>query len=155
MKTAYLQPGQLHVSTEPTVISTVLGSCVAVCLWDPDRRIGGANHYLLPEGSSEPKSPLRYAASAVEDLIRRVVAMGAPEAGLRAKVFGGASIIEALRRAAAPLGSRNVEVGLRVLREHGIPVTSSHTGGERGMKLDFHTDTGEAWVKHYEHQPRN
>src|SRR5205814_10110548 len=62
---AYLQPGQLHVSAEPTVISTVLGSCVAVCLWDAERSIGGANHYLLPDGAPNAKAPLRYAASAV------------------------------------------------------------------------------------------
>lgn len=144
--TTYLPPGQIHVGVEPTVISTVLGSCVAVCLWDSARRIGGVNHYLLPKGAASNGAQLRYAVPAVESLIKKLLAIGGRPTDLRAKVFGGASII-AGPRTGPTLGAQNVEAGLRFLEELGIPVTASHTGGDRGMKLEFHTDTGEAWVK--------
>lgn len=143
---AYLQPGQMHVTNQPTVVSTVLGSCVAVCLWDAGAGVGGVNHYLLPDGVSEKTAPLRYAGPAIEGLIRRVIALGADARRLEAKVFGGASVISSIRQD-TPLGLRNVATGLNVLKSHGIPVTASKTGGDRGMKVEFHTDSGEARVK--------
>src|SRR5262249_44811038 len=80
-----LAPGRLFVSATPAQVSTILGSCVSVCLWDPEARAGGINHFLLPEGV--PASP-RFGQSAVPLLIQGVLDLGARRTRLRAKVFG-------------------------------------------------------------------
>ncbi|PYQ18463.1 MAG: hypothetical protein DMF79_14935 [Acidobacteria bacterium] len=102
----YLAPGRLYASAEAVQVTTILGSCVSVCLWDAQQRVGGINHFLLPEGV--PPSP-RFGASATSLLIEEVLALGARRSRLRAKVFGGACVLEAFRKS-HPLGMRNVEV---------------------------------------------
>ena len=70
----FLLPGQLHVAIEPTTISTILGSCVAICLWDMKKRIGGMNHYLLPEGDASTANRLRYGNIANPELLQQMLA---------------------------------------------------------------------------------
>jgi chemotaxis protein CheD len=140
----YLHPGQIHVSAEPTSIVTVLGSCVAVCLFDSQHGVGGMNHFLLPHPTSR-EAPARFGAVATSQLLREVLARGALRANLRAKVFGGGSAIAALRN--RNLGAENVEQALRALDEEGVMVAERDVGGSRGRKLVFHTDVGTAWVR--------
>lgn len=140
----YLAPGRLHASTEPEQVTTILGSCVAVCVWDPDLRVGGINHFLLPEGV--PSSP-RFGDSAVRLLVERVLELGARRSRLRAKIFGGACVLEAFRNDSHPLGARNVEVARERLRAEQIPVVGEDVGGDLGRKLVFDVQTGSAWVR--------
>jgi chemotaxis protein CheD len=140
----YLAPGRLHATAEPVQVTTILGSCVAVCLWDPDRRVGGINHFLLPEGVP-PSS--RFGDSAVRMLVESVLALGASRTRLRAKIFGGACVLEAFRHDTHPLGARNVEVARERLRAEQIPVVGEDVGGDLGRKLVFDVQTGCAWVR--------
>jgi chemotaxis protein CheD len=144
--TAYLLPGQVHAASEPTAITTVLGSCVSVCLFDPEARVGGMNHYLLPQQLERERNP-RFGNVAVELLINDVVAKGGRRGNLRAKVFGGASVLELTRPGHRPLGEENVRLALRLLDSHAIPVIDGDVGGHRGRKLVFHTDEGTAWMR--------
>jgi chemotaxis protein CheD len=141
----YLHPGQLHAAAEPTEVTTVLGSCVAVCLWDPEARIGGVNHYTLPAplGGSAP-SP-RFGEAAIEMLVQQVVALGGRGHHLQAKVCGGGNAFG--KAGGLSLGQKNVDVARERLAAHGIAVVAVHVGGTRGRKLIFQTDTGIAWVK--------
>lgn len=139
----YLHPGQLLFATDPTVVSTVLGSCVSVCLYDEDHKAGGVNHFLLPGGPAGNESP-RFGESANAMLLARFREIGVQVSRLRAKVFGGASMGGS---SAGDLASRNVEVALAFLRTHGIPLVSQDTGGERGRKLIFRTCDATAWVR--------
>lgn len=142
----YLHPGALAVAAEPSAVTTILGSCVSVCLFDPVLRVGGANHYLLPDhGAAAPST--RFAGEALRELLARVLALGADRRRLQAKVFGGACVVEAFRRSAGHLGTRNVEAALRFLETERIPVMAEDTGGERGRKLLFHTDDGTVLVR--------
>ena len=144
----YLHPGQLAVSAEPTVVTTILGSCVAVCVWDGASGIGGVNHFVLPFGAATDDGTFRFGNVATEELIGRVLGLGARRQGLRAKVFGGASISGAFPAGVeGTIGARNVERALLVLARQGVPVEASDTEGGRGRKLLFHTDDGSAWVK--------
>jgi len=143
-RSVYLHAGQLHVSSEPCEVVTILGSCVAVCLFDPDARVGGVNHYLLPVGSAREAST-RYGTHAIPQLLERVLAGGARREALRAKVFGGACTLQALP--GRNLGQENVDVALRLLEEQRIPVAERDVGGKSGRKLVFHTDVGAAWVR--------
>lgn len=145
----YLHPGQVVAPATPHVVTTILGSCVAVCLHDSAKRVGGINHYLLPGGSGSPRevNP-RFGDHALQLLLRRVLALGCRRETLQAKVFGGACVLEAFQRADQEhLGTRNVETALDFLRAEGIPVAGQDTGGQRGRKLLFHTDSGTALLK--------
>ena len=139
----YLAPGRLYASAEAAQVTTILGSCVAVCVWDPRQRVGGINHFLLPEGV--PASP-RFGASAIPLLIAEVLALGARRARLRAKVFGGACVLEAFRNS-HPLGLRNLEVARERLTAEQVPVVGEDVGGDHGRKLVFDVQTGSAWVR--------
>lgn len=144
--TAYLLPGQLHVASDPTAVTTVLGSCVAVCLCDRAARVGGMNHYLLPTHVERERSP-RFGSVAIEELVSGVLARGARKSRLEAKVFGGASVTGAPQPGRRLLGDENVRLALRLLESLAIPVVGGDVGGTRGRKLVFHTDDGNAWMR--------
>jgi chemotaxis protein CheD len=147
LASVYLHPGQLIVATEPTVVTTILGSCVAVCLWDLTLGIGGINHYLLPAGLKTASTGLRYGNVAIEHLLEKLSRAGARHSNLRAKVFGGACVLDAMRGKANHLGDKNAEIAEKMLAEAGIPVVASDVGGGRGRKLIFHPHDGTALVK--------
>lgn len=138
----YLHPGQIHATSHSTLISTVLGSCVAVCLWDPAARVGGMNHFLLPHG----RGP-RYGSEAMVQLVDAMTGRGAFVARMVAKIFGGACVIPGFTGPRKSIGAQNSEAALTFLAAHSIPVRVDETGGTRGRKLLFHTGTGQAYVK--------
>lgn len=142
-KRLYLAPGHLHASGDAVQITTVLGSCVAVCLWDDETRVGGMNHFLLPTGF--PPSP-RFADHAIPLLVERVRRLGAGQARLRAKVFGGACVLEAFRRSPG-LGGSNVAAARERLAAEGIRIVGEDVGGDQGRKLVFDVQTGSAWIR--------
>lgn len=143
----YLHPGQLFVSSEGHAVTTILGSCVAVCLCDPVARIGGINHFLLPVFSGEGVASPRFGDVAIKDLVRQLLARGCRLHTLQAKIFGGACVLEAFQLRRGHLGENNVRIAERLLQTAGIPASGRDVGGQRGRKLIFHTDTGTAWVK--------
>lgn len=139
----FLQPGQLHVATRPTAITTILGSCVAVCLWDPVRHIGGMNHYMLPHPAAGSAAGPRFGAFALEELLTQIRNAGGRLPFLRARVFGGACMFQTMQ-APTHLGVQNVELALDFLARRAIEVVEVETGGNRGRKLVFFTDEGSA-----------
>jgi chemotaxis protein CheD len=139
---AYLHAGQVFAYAEPCEVTTVLGSCVAVLLFDPVRCAGGASHYLLPYADGEPS--LRYGNVAIAALLTRMLSLGCRQRNLLAKVFGGASM---LAKGTVPLGTKNVEIARRTLTRENIPIVAEDVGSDRGRKLVFHTDEGFVWVK--------
>lgn len=138
----YLHPGQIYAARHAALVSTVLGSCIAVCLWEPVARVGGVNHFLLPKG----KGP-RYGNEAMQQLLDEMTARGAHAERLVAKVFGGASVLAAFNGAGKTIGVQNVEAAKHFLGARSIPVRAEQNGGRRGRKLLFHTGTGHAYVK--------
>jgi chemotaxis protein CheD len=144
----HLHAGHIAVSAEPCTISTILGSCVSVCLFDPVLRAGGANHFLLPLAAKGALASPRFGKPATEQLVRRLVAMGCRQRDLRAKIFGGADVLGIPGRAPRDtLGAQNVGVATESLAELGIPVVGEAVGGTRGRKLIFRPGDGEAWVR--------
>ena len=143
----YLHPGKLFLAREVCLVTTILGSCVAVCLWDDVRRFGGINHFLLPAWAGGDQASSRFGNVAIEELIRELLGLGARRQQLRAKVFGGACVLEALQNGAHHLGQKNIDMAYRLLAEERIPVVGGDVGGKRGRKLMFRTDDGQAWVK--------
>jgi len=138
----YLHPGRSFVATAPTIVTTILGSCVSVCLWDEDARIGGLTHYLLPDPIG-PGDPARFGTTAILNLVDQLHCAGA--ANFVAKIFGGSSMGSAL-------GARNVDVAREMLHTLEVAIVACDVGGAFGRKLLFQTDDGEAWVKRLERQ---
>lgn len=143
--TAYLVAGQVFASATPTVVSTVLGSCVAVCLWDPVSGVGGMNHYILPFAPSREQPSPRYGDTAILTLLSQLSALGASPRSLQAKVYGGAHVLRELS-GTMHLGARNVELAEHCLQTLGITVCERAVGGTAGRKLVFHTDDGTSVV---------
>lgn len=141
----FLAPGQLAVPTPPAYVKTVVGSCVAVCLWDAGAHIGGLNHYLLARPGPLDTPDPRYGSVATPLLIERLRRAGAAPARMQAAVVGGGHPIQSLKD--TRIGEENIAVALEVLAGHGIPVVRQETGGAYGRKLLFHTGTGELVVR--------
>jgi chemotaxis protein CheD len=128
-------------------VTTILGSCVAVGLWDPGSGVGGLNHFLLPRWTGGDLESKRFGNVAVRALIREVVAAGGRRRGLQAKLFGGACVLRAFQNGGWHLGRKNVEVARQILLDESIPVAAEDVEGERGRKLIFQTHDGVAWVR--------
>jgi chemotaxis protein CheD len=141
----FLYPGTMMVSGGLTRISTILGSCVAVCLWDPVRTIGGINHYLLPYWNGEGLPTPRYGNVAISRLCEQMQRHGSDRGDLVAKVFGGAHI-NAGAGGLFLVGDRNVQVARDLLAELAIPVVGQDVGGIRGRKVVFDTGTGTVYI---------
>ena len=140
----YLHPGGLWADASAAVITTVLGSCVSVCLWDPQTTLGGINHFILPQGGAEPSS--RYGNHALPMLLERVIEIGAHRETLVACVFGGASVL-AGESAGPRLGSRNVAAAFEFLQRNEIAVLRHDVEGRQGRKLTFRTSDGTTLIR--------
>lgn len=141
----YLHPGQIYVSRTPVLVSMVLGSCVSVCLYDAETRVGGANHFLLPHDAVADEVAGRFGPPAIRELAARLRTMGARS--LTAAVVGGANVLEAFRGKGRHIGAENVDVALRTLDELHIRVHSREVGGTEGRRLTFSSGDGRVWVK--------
>jgi chemotaxis protein CheD len=141
-RTTYVVQGEFCVSDAPDeILSTVLGSCVAVCLFDPGLRLGGMNHFLLPFGQDDPGSkPVRYGLYAMEMLINALLKRGASKARLQAKLFGAARLSTALR----DIGSSNAEFARSYLKAEGIACLAESMGGTNARRVLFRPATGQA-----------
>jgi chemotaxis protein CheD len=140
----YLPPGLLHAGAAPCVIRTVLGSCVAVCLWAPRLSVGGMNHYMLPRGA-EPEASPRFGETALVLLLARLHALGARTSELEARVYGGARVVPALKTV-AHLGEDNVVVARRWLGLEHIPIVDEDVLGATARRVLFDVATGHAHV---------
>jgi chemotaxis protein CheD len=141
----FLTPGTLYCTDEPAVVTTVLGSCVAVCLWDGVKGVAGMNHYVLPHGQPGANG-LRYGDVALTLLGEGMIRLGARIENLRAKVFGGAAVLP-FGAAADTVGSKNVRVAIEWLKRHQIPVVARRTGGKNGLMIRLYARTGRVMVR--------
>lgn len=146
-RTVYLQPGQLLAVDQPTTITTILGSCVAIAFWDTRREVAGLNHYMLPHPVTRGDSSPRFGSFAFLKLVAAMERFGVPRDRLRAGVFGGACVMEAFRRDGDHIGARNVELARRLLADASIPVVQVDLGGRRGRKLVFDAPAGAVEVR--------
>lgn len=141
--------GDVVASAAPATISTLLGSCVAVCLWDPGLPAGGMNHFLLPAGDGGPTpadQATRFGVHAMDRLIGEMLKLGADPGRCIAKVFGGASVL-ALSGSAAGIPQANVDFVMAYLAREHLPVAASSVGGTVPRHIRFRTDTGTVTVR--------
>lgn len=135
-----LNIAELIVTSEPVVISTVLGSCVSVCLFSRSARAGGMIHYALPKAEGVHEEPLRYGNFAIPQLVRELEAMTGTS-DFVAKIVGGANNIGS-EKAYYNIGDENVNTAREILRQLGVEIVAEDVGGNDGRKVLFHTMTG-------------
>lgn len=144
----FLNPGELIFSKWPVIIKTVLGSCIAVCVYDKVNQFGGMCHYLLPHAHENSHST-KYGDVAIKVLLQKFMQAGSKREYLEASVIGGAFIIFDDREVFF-IGDNNAEVAMDMLRNYKIRVKIVNTGGEKGKKVLFNTLTNQILVQNLE-----
>lgn len=140
----YLYPSNIFVSVEPCLITTVLGSCIAICLYDVKKNIGGINHFMLPLWNGEGLASAKYGNVAMEKLLSEMTKNGANREDIEAKMFGGANLVNLTMN----VGERNAETAVRILNNENIKLVAKSTGGTQGRKIIFDTSTGSVHMRY-------
>ena len=140
-----VMPGEFFVHDQDVVICTTLGSCIAACLWDRERRVGGMNHFLLPDDAGRGEACGRYGNYAMDRLIGEMVKRGANRSTMEAKVFGGGAVIAGM--STLNVGERNTSFVLEYLRTERITVVSKDVMDVYPRKVVFLPASGQAMVK--------
>ncbi len=143
----FLHPSTILISKEPQWVTTILGSCVSICLFDKTKSIGGINHYMLPYWNGEGLESPKYGNVAIFQLFQKMLAFGVKKEDIICKIFGGAEVLGD-QSSVFNVGQRNIELARKTILEMGIPVVSSSTGGKLGRKIHFNTGTGEVLQKY-------
>jgi len=134
----FLLPGEYMVSKQPYLISTLLGSCVSVCLYHPAHRFGGMNHYMLPRGSAAGEHSGKYGEYAINVLLQFMERACGGFGGVEAMIIGGANVVREIGRGDQQhIGEKNVAIAREMLRQHNIKVTKEQVGGDVGLKLHY------------------
>lgn len=141
MEDYFLKPGYIYTSQDQTIIRTVLGSCVSLCLWDRVNRFGGMNHFIYPAWKDGERSTI-FGDVACNYLFRLMIDMGSNPEDLAVHVVGGAQN-PTLK---STIGKENVAMANAILKKHNLTPASQDIGGEFGRKVAFNTATGEVLV---------
>lgn len=151
-----LDPGEHHVAMGDIVLSTILGSCVSVCMFDPVRKLVGMNHFLLSNNRYSKSMPYyqteagRYGVHSMEILINRMINHGASRENLRAKAFGGASMFRNEEEAGGNffcVGQVNAQFVRDFLKNEGIPLLTSDLGGASGRLIFFFSNDYSVYLR--------
>lgn len=141
-------PGEYFVTDQNVMICTVLGSCIAACLWDRTRNVGGMNHFMLPEGDTADTSG-RYGSFAMEVLINEMLKLGARRETMQAKIFGGGQVMASFTT--MNVGERNTDFVTQFLQTERIPIVSEDVLDIYPRKVVYFPTTGKAMVKRLAH----
>ena len=139
--------GGVHASRDPLLLDTVLGSCIAACIFDPVAAVGGMNHFMLPEGA-DPGNPTsaRYGVNAMELLISELMKLGGNRKRFQAKVFGGGHVLK-IRESLDGIPQQNINFVHEFLEAESIPVMCEDIGGYQARRVLFHTKSAKAYLK--------
>jgi len=141
---AKLMPGEFYISENEEMITTVLGSCVSACIYDPSNKVGGMNHFMLPDkGAAQSDESARYGIFAMESLINELLKRGCRKNDLKVKLFGGGQIIQNM----SDVGRKNILFAKNFLYAEGMRLEASDLGLIFPRKVNFYPHTGKAMVK--------
>lgn len=145
----FVYPGQTKSSNVgQDLIKTVLGSCVSVCLWDPENKVAGMCHYLLTEAGPGAKPSGRYGQFAIDLLIAEMLENNANRNLLQASIFGGGAVVDALSTGSAKgIGDRNIEFAEQKCKQLGLKIRERHVGGNSGLRIALSCSNGQVNVE--------
>lgn len=146
--THFLLPSALYFKDKPTVVTTILGTCIAVCMYDIKQQIGGINHYMLPLWNGAGLASPKFGNIAIEKLIEKFEMQGSERKHLIAKVFGGKQNENMNENSILNIGERNIAVVREMLAQHRIRIAAESVGGPYGRKIIFNTLTGKVQMKY-------
>lgn len=135
------------MSQEPIIIQTILGSCIAVCLFDERNQIGGMNHFMLPFWNGDGLASPKFGNIAIDRLLQSMLKKGAQMNYIKAKIFGGGAVIN-YQSDKVQIGERNIIVAETAMAELNIPIVNKSVGGKLGRKILFNTKTGVVKMKY-------
>jgi two-component system chemotaxis response regulator CheB len=142
-----VQPGEFYVSQDPILLTTILGSCVAVCIFDRNKKIGGMNHFLLPSPQSQPETHdnlNKYASHCIPALLKAFKNAGSAPADLDIKILGGANIFDGDQASfSSAVGRENIVAARKIVSSFGLTISGENVGGEQGRRIELNTQTGE------------
>ncbi len=144
--TKYIHVGEFFASNQPTIVRTLLGSCVAVCLFDPRMKVGGMNHFLLPRTMNGCKDTGRFGETSIRALVERMREMGSTGRNLRIQLFGGAHVLPHVKDGPSTAGRMNVAFVMELLRTGEYVRGEQDLGDRVARRIRFETDTGMAHV---------
>jgi chemotaxis receptor (MCP) glutamine deamidase CheD len=139
--------GDVYAGGQPTLVKTLLGSCISVCLWDPDTGVGGMNHFMLPRAvAKQTEECSRFGIHAMDLLIGAIMKAGGDRRRLRAKVFGGGHVL-GIPESEDSVPRQNINFIREFMRLEGFPVLGADVGGHSARQVTFETHSGRAMVK--------
>lgn len=157
-----IYPGELYITKKSELITTILGSCISIVLFDEQNSIGGINHYMLPAAPPESKKnsvlPVtRFGEYAIKTLIQEMINQGASLKNLKAKIFGGSNVLnfsskkderkKDVQKKDALIGEENINFARKFLKKIGIPIVSEDVGGVSSRKIFFDTTNYKVFLK--------
>ncbi len=147
-KVITINMGEFYASREPEVIYTLLGSCIAVCLFDPVQKIGGMNHFLLPGEAhlGQFNNSARYGINAMEHLINRIVELGGVRKRLQAKLFGGGHVLAVVSKEYG-VGDKNIKFAREYLANEKIRIISEDVAGEDTRRIYLEANSFNMFLK--------
>ena len=158
IKDITLGPGEFFFGSDEHRICTILGSCIAISIWHPQRRIGGMCHYMLPTANSSKRLAQGYYADGAMQLFLKAIYQHCsfPEE-YEVKIFGGSNMFESMmeRPGTINVSKNNIEIGINLLQQYGFRVKASDVGGFGHRKLYFELWTGDVWVRHGKRRVNN
>ncbi len=142
--------GGYHVTKEPTIVKTVLGSCISVCMFETVAKFGGMNHFMLPEVrdmSADDYNSTRYGIFAMEMLINEIIKLGGRKSNIIAKIFGGGHVLATANPSVLNVADKNINFAKKFLTSEDIPIISEDIGGTAPRKVFFFTTENRVLMK--------
>jgi chemotaxis protein CheD len=144
----FLGPGGLYISEKPAVVSTILGSCISVTIYNKRLKIGGICHALLPKNKTPSGGEtFRYVDSAISYMLQKFETMGIKKDEMEVKLLGGADVFDHMDGHTKSVGQQNRETALEILKNERLTLSVSDVGGNLGRKIHFYTHTGRVLLK--------
>lgn len=145
----FLQQGEICIMDKPSIITTILGSCISITMFSPVHSTGAMCHAVMPENDGGERG--RYLDNALEEMLDSFYNRGIKKSSLKLKLFGGARMFAAgyTKGSNGSVGDLNIRKALELIREHKLDLVASDVGGYEGRKIIFHPCNGSVWVKKF------
>ncbi len=143
--------GGYYVSKEPSVVKTILGSCISVCLFESENKIGGMNHFMLPESKDldnvDDYNNTRYGIYAMEVIMNEILKLGGKKSNITAKIFGGGNVLPGLTSNVLKIADKNINFAKKFLSDENIPIITEDIGGNTPRKVFFFNTENKIMLK--------
>lgn len=144
----FIHVGEFYIGVKPTEVSTILGSCVSVCLYDKVEMVGGMNHYLVPLWNGNGLQSPKYGNIAIHRLVEGMLNIGCNINNIEAKIFGGGNVIDTVSNVDMMVGRKNIIIAKEILDEYKIRIVAKDVGGTKGRRILMKSDTGKVMLKY-------